>query len=231
MPLLLSSATENEFLQWDVKTFHKALHYWETSVEWHSIVSCLELGAREGGLSLWLARHQKNVVCSDLNNSKEIASPLHSKYETENLISYQNIDASNIPNENEFDLIIFKSVLGGIGAFHSIEKQRKSIQCIYKALKPGGVVLFAENLSASAFHRYLRKKFTNWGTSWRYPSLEEAKSFFSDFSKVDLHTTGFLATLGRNERQRSSLSLIDSALFNHILPAKYHYLCYGIAVK
>lgn len=231
MPLSLNTASANEFLQWDVKTFDNVLRYWNDSVSWSSINKCLELGAREGGLSLWLATRNKNVVCSDLHNSQQTAIALHSKYETKNLITYQDIDASNIPYEDEFDLIIFKSVLGGIGAFHSAEKQKQAIDSIYKALKPGGVILFAENLEASALHRYLRKRFTDWGANWRYTGIEETKSFFSAFSKLDFHTTGFLATLGRNETQRNLLHLGDKFIFNHILPSKYHYLCYGIATK
>ena len=31
------------------------------------------------------------------------------------LIIYQDIDATNIPYENYFDIIVFKSIIGGIG--------------------------------------------------------------------------------------------------------------------
>lgn len=227
----ISSASEKEFLQWDIKTFRKALKFWESSINWNSVQKCLEIGAREGGLSLWLASHQKQVICSDLSNSRQIAEPLHSQFETSDLITYDDIDATNIPYKNEFDLIVFKSVLGGIGAHQSIEKQKQAMSSMYDALKPGGLILFAENLEASALHSYLRTKFTNWGAVWRYPNLEETKALFSQFSKLDLHTTGFLATLGRNEQQRSILNTGDRLLFNHVFPSGYHYLCYGIAVK
>lgn len=224
-------AAINEIIGWDIKTWSKALFYWDKKVDWEKVNNCLEIGGREGGLSLWLAEKEKKVLCSDLHEVKLLAEKLHIKHNVNSLVSYQDIDATQIPYENEFDLIVFKSVLGSLGANDNIEKQRKVFKEMYKALKPGGYLLFAENLVASRFHQFMRNKFTQWGNAWRYVTVKELKEFLSDFSEVEIKTTGVLATFGRNEKQRNILSAIDNILLNKVSPKKWHYVAYGIAKK
>ena len=220
-----------DFLKWDIKSWSVALNYWDNNINWSDIQSCLELGGREGGLSLWLALKGKQVICSDLNQTKNNAEQLHRKYDVSSLIDYQDINATNIPYENQFDLIVFKSILGGIGRNNNQTKQQQVIDEIHKALKKGGKLLFAENLIASRLHRQLRKRFVNWGDSWRYVSLEEMNYFLRNFSAINLRTTGVLATLGRNEIQRDLLSSIDKLVLNKVSPRSWKYICYGIAEK
>jgi len=43
----------------------------------------------------------------------------------------------------------------------------------------------------------LRKRYVNWGSSWRYLSLKEIKEFLKDFTACDIKTTGVLGTFGR----------------------------------
>ena len=148
----------SDIIQWDVRSWSEALKYWEQHVNWSTIHNGLELGGREGGLSLWLALKGIKTVCSDLHGVKEAASPLHQRYDVSSLITYKDIDATNIPYENHFDVIAFKSIIGGIGRNDNIEMQKKTFSEIYKALKPGGKLLFAENLAASPLHQTLRKK-------------------------------------------------------------------------
>lgn len=172
---------EVDVLQWDVLTWSKAIDYWEKKVDWDKVNDCLELGGRQGGLSLWLALKGKHVICSDLEDVKSTASKLHMNYKVEHPIEYQDIDATNIPYENKFDLIVFKSIIGGIAKIGGIEIQKKVFQEIYKALKPGGVLIFAENLIASPLHQFARKKFNKWGEYWRYLTIEETQSFLSNY--------------------------------------------------
>lgn len=220
-----------DVIQWDVKSWSKALDYWEKNIDWNSVETALELGGREGGLSLWLGSKGIHTICSDLKNVKETAEPLHIKHKVTSFISYEDIDATNIPYENHFDVIVFKSIIGGIGSNDNYEIQQKVFKEIYKALKPGGKLLFAENLIASSFHQKLRKKFVNWGSSWRYLSVLEMNELMQDFTSVDLKTTGFLGTFGRNEKQRNILSTIDNVVFNKACPKKWKYIAYGIATK
>lgn len=220
-----------DIIQWDVATWSIALDFWDKKVDWQKVNHCLELGGRQGGLSLWLALKGKNVICSDLENVKQTAEALHKNYQMSHLIRYQDIDATQIPYENHFDLIIFKSIIGGIAKIGGIEMQQKVFDEIRKALKPGGVLLFAENTIASPMHQFARKKFNKWGEYWRYISAEETKVFLSGFSSFELKQAGFLATFGRNEKQRKVLSSLDKMLFNKIIPQHWSYIVYGIATK
>lgn len=220
-----------DIMQWDVKSWSKALSYWESNIVWDKVQNGLELGGREGGLSLWLALKGKTVVCSDLKNVKETAQQLHLQYNISSHITYQDIDATDIPYENYFDIIVFKSIIGGIGRNDNYGIQQKVFNEIYKALKPGGKLLFAENLKASSFHQRVRKRFVNWGSSWRYVSINEMREFLKDFSNCEIKTTGILGTFGRNERQRILLSSMDKLILNKICPENWKYICYGIAEK
>ena len=220
-----------EIIQWDVRTWSKALHYWDAQVDWNNIENALELGGRQGGLSLWIALKGKKITCSDLSNISKTAAQLHSKHNCTSLITYQDIDATNIPYENHFDLIVYKSILGGLGKSTNFEKQQRAINEIYKSLKPGGKMLFAENISASQLHHFLRKRFTDWADYWQYFSLNDFKDFTKEFNSVHIRTNGFLATFGRNEKQRKLLSNFDDYFFNRLCPDNWKYMAYGIAVK
>jgi SAM-dependent methyltransferase len=220
-----------DIIQWDIKSWSKALAYWNTKTEWDKIQNGLELGGREGGLSLWLALKGKATVCSDLKDVKNTAEQLHLRHNISSLVEYQDIDATNIPYENHFDVIVFKSIIGGIGSNENYEIQQKVFKEIHKALKPGGKLLFAENLVASKFHQLLRKKFVNWGGSWRYVSITEMKEFLKDFSSFEIKANGFLGTFGRNERQRYFLSTLDELVFNKVCPDNWKYIVYGMAEK
>lgn len=220
-----------EVLQWDVKSWSKALYYWEKSTNWKNVNTALELGGREGGLSLWLAKKGIKVTCSDLKNVRSTAEPLHIKHGVTELISYEDIDASNIPYENHFDVIVFKSIIGGIGSNDNLAIQKKVFKEIHKALKPGGHLLFAENLSSSPLHQFMRKRFVSWGSRWRYVSLDEMKEFLSDFSSYEIETNGFSATFGRSAGQRNLLARLDKAIFEPLTPNSWRYIAYGVAKK
>lgn len=221
----------SDIIQWDIHSWSKALRFWDEQIDWSKVENCLELGGREGGLSLWMALKGKKVVCSDLLDVQTTAEPLHQKHHVTSLISYHDIDATAIPYENHFDVIVFKSIIGGIGRNNNKEIQQKVFLEIHKALKPGGKLIFAENLIASGIHQTLRKKFVNWGSSWRYVSLEEMNQFLSPFSKHEVRSTGFFGAFGRTESQRNTLSRFDTALFNSIFPNRWKYISYGIAEK
>lgn len=227
----MNNEVRKDVLQWDVLSWSKALNYWEEKVNWNNINTALELGARDGGLSLWLALKGKQVVCSDLISPENYASKLHQKYNVAHNIRYQAIDALNIPYQNHFDVIVFKSILGGIGRNNNFENQQKVILEIYKALKPNGILLFAENLKGSSLHQWMRKKFVKWGKEWRYIDVNELKQLLKPFSKFEIRTNGVIATFGRNESQRNFLAKWDNILFNKICPDSWKYIGYGLAVK
>lgn len=227
----MNQQTIQDIIQWDVQSWQKALRFWEDEVRFNSDMQALELGGRQGGLSLWLALKGIQATCSDLEIVEETASILHEKYAVRNLVIYQDIDATNIPYEYHFDVIVFKSIIGGIGSNDNLEAQREAFKQIHKALKPGGKLLFAENMVASPLHLFFRKRFVNWGNRWRYVSLDEMHDFLKVFSQVKFKTTGFMATFGRSESQRKFLSFFDRIFFNYLTPKSWRYIGYGVAVK
>jgi SAM-dependent methyltransferase len=220
-----------DIIQWDVRNWSQALHFWERDVDWNSVSECMELGSRDGGLSLWLALKNKHVICSDVEDNRNRARRHHEKRGVTAGVDYQIIDALEIPYESRFDLVVFKSILGGIGLDGRKDRQQLAIDQIYKSLKPGGKLLFIENLIASPMHNFVRKKFIRWGTSWRYVTLQEMQGFFHRFARVRMKTVGVLGAFGRSERQRNLLALIDQAVLNHLTPDRWQYVVYGIAEK
>lgn len=219
-------------VEWDIVNWSKALVFWDKSIDLNNKnFSCLELGGRRGGLSLWLAGKGNDVICSDYENPHNRASKVHSKYAFQDRISYQAIDATDIPYENHFDIIAFKSILGGIsrnGQKHLVDVV---LGQILRALKPGGTLLFAENLVASALHQFLRKKMTGWGSYWNYLDLDDVEDLFSHFDALQYDTAGFLGAFGQREYQRRILGKIDTLVCDRLLHNKMKYIIFGVAKK
>jgi len=220
-----------DIIDWDVVNWSKALNFWESKV--HQInehpLTCLELGAQKGGLSLWLALKGHQVICSDLESPEQLAIKLHKKYKVENQITYQAIDATNIYFNKKFDLIILKSVLGGVSRNNQHHLKQQTIDSIYNALKPGGILLFAENLKSTHLHQVLRNKYNNSGC-WNFMDYNEITKLFTKFEKLEIKTTGFFGTFGRTEFQRNILGNIDSFL-NYFIPEHKRYIVFGVATK
>jgi SAM-dependent methyltransferase len=220
-----------DVIQWDVVNWSKALRFWDVNAVGTTAQSvALELGSYQGGLSLWMALKGASVVCSDLTNPESSAGILHRKYNA-NTIQYETMNATDIPYENHFDFILFKSILGGIGRNGRKDLQIRAMEQIYRALKPGGKLLFAENLAGCPVHRLLRGRYVSWGKSWRYITIGEAEEFCKDFNSFRYITRGFLGTFGKTEVQREILGWIDSILLDNIIPKRMRYILIAIAEK
>lgn len=225
------TSTAADFIEWDVRNWSSALNFWSAHTSQNlSNCSALELGSRNGGLSLWLALEGARVVCSDVVLPNHYAVQQHRDRSVSHLIKYQAIDATNIPYSNEFDIIVFKSLIGALGGGNG-EFQAKAIMQMYKALKKGGELFFAENLTASPLHQSLRRRFVRWGKTWRYVSIPEMRQFLSSFSHVEYRTLGFTGAFGQGETQRNLFGILDQAILNHIVPENWRYIIVGIARK
>lgn len=232
MELILQDNVLNDFFQWDVYNWSKSLKVWNkflpSNLQGYRV---LEIGAGNGGLSLYFALKGAKVYCTDITNPVEKASLLHKKYGCTN-IEYNAIDVLMLSSyyKNFFDFIVFKSVLGGVSRNKQNENKKIMIDNIYKALRKDGYLLFAENLSGSLIHKVFRKTFIKWGQSWNYLNIEEISELFTPFEKFFYYTFGVLGCFGRNEKQRYLLGKIDDYL-ERILPAQFHYILAGVAKK
>lgn len=220
-----------DIIAWDIPAWSKAVKYWQENVDWGNVDNCLEIGCGAGGISLWLALQGKQVVCSNIRNTEENASHLHKKYSVTDKISYQDIDAIEIPFESHFDVVVMKSVLGSVGEQQDMKIKEKVLEQIYKALKKGGYFLFAENLVATPLHTYLRNHFVPWGRTLKYFSINEIDNFLLNFATYKFELTGVIGSFGRSEFQRGILGEIDHYLLNKFTPDSWKYMAYGVAIK
>jgi 2-polyprenyl-3-methyl-5-hydroxy-6-metoxy-1,4-benzoquinol methylase len=217
-----------DVLVWDVRTWTVAVKFWERRLPpGDSPLTCLEIGAGPGGPSLWLALKGHRVVCSNLANTQVMAQPLHDKYGVTGNVEYLDIDVTDIPYENHFDVVIFKSVLGGVGSL-----QKQAMTQILKSLKPGGTLLFAENIRGTVFHRLARSiAYRIRGTSWRYPSFSQMNELLSGFTTAEVRSSGVLAMFGTSESKRLGLAAVDDRVLNRITPRSWKYVSYGAATR
>ncbi|MCD9189498.1 MAG: class I SAM-dependent methyltransferase [Pyrinomonadaceae bacterium] len=219
-----------KYVEWDVKNWSVALDFWQKNSAKKLFESrVLEIGGGFGGLSLWFAKQGAHVVCSDFQGVSQIAVELHRAHNVTHLIEYETIHALDIPYTEEFDIVVFKSV---IGVLDDYESQKKAVGGeMYRALKKNGELFFAENLVGSPAHMFLRKKMIRWGNEWRYIKIKEMKDFLAPFSETKLYVHGFAGTFGRNERQRNLLGFGDQLIFERIVPKNWKYIISGVAVK
>jgi SAM-dependent methyltransferase len=226
------SISPAEFIEWDVRNWSAALDFWLAHTT-QNVPACfaLELGSRNGGLSLWMAMQGARVVSSDIDLPTETAARSHQARGVSHLIRYEAIDATRIPYTSKFDVVLFKSMLGAIGRVAGKAGQAQAIKEMHKALKDGGELFFAENLVGSPLHQLLRRKFVKWGTTWRYVSVTDMEEFLSPFSKVQYRTVGFAGAFGRNESQRNILGFLDEKGLNYAIPEEWRYIIVGVAKK
>lgn len=219
----------SKYVEWDVRNWAVALRFWLSNTTKHlSGCRVLEIGTDYGGLSLWLASKGARVVSSDLYGVRREAVELHEKSDFKHLIEHQTVNALDIPYTGEFDIVLFKSVLGFID---SKEGQAKAVAEMHKALKKGGELFFAENLVASPMHMFFRRRAIKWGNTWRYVTIEEFDEFLAPFAEKHVMTNGFAGTFGRTETQRNLLAHADQILFERIVPERWKYIIAGVARK
>jgi SAM-dependent methyltransferase len=171
------------------------------------------------------------VICSNDLTAADRASAMHRKHGVTANVTYQNIDATSIPYENRFDIIVFKSVLGGIHA-EGFASQQLAMAQIHKALKPGGRLLFAENLVGTPLHAAARAlAYRRRGITWRFLTLAEIELLLQPFAAHEWHTTGVSAMFGLYEAQRDLLARFDTWVLNMVTPPRWRYVVYGTATR
>lgn len=223
---------KESYVEWDVVNWSAAPRFWRAHTK-VDLAHCtaLEIGSRHGGLSLWLARQGAHVTCSDLAPPTPVARERHAEAGLNDRIQYARVDATTLALREAYDVVMFKSVLGGLGGTDVRATQRRAVARMHRALRPGGELFFAENLVASPLHRLLRHRFVPWSRHWRYLSVDDTLEFLAPFREVTYRTVGFTAAFGRNERQREVLGALDRTLIDRLVPSRWRYVIVGIARK
>lgn len=221
----------SKYVEWDVRNWSIALDFWlANSTKKLSECRVLEIGANFGGLSLWFASKGARVVSSDFQGGYGVRREAVELHKTSGLMSrieHKAVHMLDIPYTEEFDVVVFKSV---IGAMSDADSQKKAVGEMYKALKKGGELFFAENLVASPVHNFFRRMASR-DADWRYITISEMNEFLAPFSEKKLRTIGFAGTFGRTEAQRNLLALGDRLVFERIVPEKWKYIVAGVAGK
>jgi ubiquinone/menaquinone biosynthesis C-methylase UbiE len=223
-----------DFVSWDVPTWSAAIEYWDRFLAAYpkkDDEKGLELGAHYGGLSLYLAaRRGANMVCTDLKSPEHWARPQHEAFGFERRIVWEAANALALPYQDaSFDFVIFKSLLGEIGTVDKLHNKRLMLAEVLRVLKPGGAVLFAENMVASPLHVLARKAFRGWGKNWGYTTIPEMRELFAGFADLRYETTGFLVAFAP-ARWKPIVRKVDRRL-DQLLPANSRYVIYGSARK
>ena len=226
-----------DIVEWDIKNWSQLIEYWQPILAtFPHDAKVLAIGERNGGLSLWLASMGFEVLCTDINDISEQAGQLHRQYGLAHKIKYDSLDIVNTDCQPEqFDLIIAKSVIGGLksvkgrGSTRSIEAQGKAINNIYQLLKPGGHFLSAENLKGGWLVQ-LSRKVTKRAKGWRHPSYNELKELFGPFPVVQTKTFGILPTFFRS-RVMNDVAYFLNKYVLFFIPAKSRYIGFTIARK
>ena len=128
--------------------------------------------------------------------------------------------------EGKFDIITFKSVLGGIGSYGNIEREKKVVEAVKFMLKDNGYLILIENMQATWLHKVLREHFSGCGRRWHYHTDNDIENLFSekDFMLEKKAHYGFLVLLGgKCETARRFLGYVDY-FFDLLLPEKAKYV-------
>lgn len=230
----LERALMRDIVEWDVPTWQHAVRGWQRALDAYlpdgQGKTVLEIGARHGGVSLFFALRGFDCLCTDkvVPDDFAAAQALHRQYGVQDQMRYELVDGTALPYPDEsFDVVVFKSVLGHVGRDGQEQRIPLAIGEMRRVLKPGGLLLFAENLDASALHRFMRRRFVRWGKQWNYLTLPRLREYLAPFATVELHTYGFWGCMAKD---RWYSDLADRLCCRKDV-SENHYMCYGWAKK
>lgn len=230
-----SQELKQDIVEWDIINWWRFIEFVDASGVSFEGKKILDIGGRNGGLSLFCALKGGQVVCSDYGGPTEQAIALHHKYHVEDSIQYEKIDATNIPEEynDYFDIVIFKSVIGSVEANKGKDSGAVMAENINRVLKPGGILFFAENMKSTWLHRLFRlsnsfPRLHRWlrkseSFHWVY---QDKQSIALKYRMMEMEKDsyfGFLGCFGIGKGMRRVLGKADTAI-DHFLPSSWKYI-------
>ena len=221
--MVFTKETKKDIVEWDVDNWWNYIDFINRSNIDFKGKRILDIGGRYGGLSLYSALvGGAEILCTDKLPPSPKAIALHRRYGVSDKIRYEQMDVTAIPDKynNFFDIVVFKSVIGAVEAYGSAHSGRLMAENIKRVLKPGGVLIFSENLKSTRIHQLLRKS-NNF--SWVYQDRDSIHALFSNMEIMDEKFFGFLGCFCRNEKIRPILSKMDK-LISPIIPASWKYI-------
>ncbi len=223
----MSSISVAQALEWDTSSWARCLSFWQQqSRRGLGGARVMEVGARNGGLSLW-ASHQgaREVFCTDLHGPTDDALEVLGGAGCE--VRTGRFDLLDPTPVGTFDIVIVKSVLGGVGKSADHADQRRAIATLAGLLEADGEVWVAENVAASRLHR-LGRRVNDW-QHWSYLERNELEQLFErQFGQCSFLSSGLVATFGRTEGQRRLLARLDR-VGEGFVPSDWRYLLSGVA--
>ncbi len=231
----MSTITDNaiaDIIEWDILNWSQLITYWGPILKkLPPGGKILAFGERNGGLSLWLAMQGFHVECTDRVKPTDAAVEMHKRYGVADRITYGSFDVVNsLDGNNKYDLIIAKSVLGGIKSDYknattrTSETRENAIKNIYNLLKPGGYILFAENIQGSILLHQVRKLLGK-QKGWYYFNIADLNNLFKQFSNVEIKTFGVIPTTSKNKYLNRLIFSLNKYLLN-IFPPSYKYIAF-----
>ena len=237
MPKDLTSEVWNDAVEWDRPTWRRAFKHWEQHLDSHlgPTADAVEIGGKRGGGSLFLSyRYGISVACSDLGGPDPDARVIHARHGVDGLIHYTDLDATKLALPDAcMDVVMFKSVLGSIGRALGPDGLQAAVSEMARVLRPGGVLLFAENLVATRVHQFFRVRLRHWAGDWHYLDLGELECLLKkEFSEVEIASTGIFALFAPNRPHiaKTVLAWIDARIERHTKPSS-RYLAHGVAFR
>ncbi len=214
-----------QYINWDKTNWTRALNFLdENKTADFENKNVLELGGGEGSLSMWASHNGAKAICSDIIKPGSLV--LNKLYKEK--VRFEIIDAQDIPYENHFDFIIFKSLLGGIGRNNLFEKQIVVMEQIKKSLKKNGECLFMENMKGTILHQIYRNRYGTGKNDWNYPSFKEFYKMSNIFKDVKFNTYGFF---GSTRKMKKDLRAKFDYNYDKYLPENWRYVYAGIYRK
>jgi len=233
---MTQAAVMRESVGWDTSNWTRALGFWErhTAVRARGSYALeVGVGGTHGNLSLWLAHKGFRVVCSGLEKPSDAIRRRHVEYGVADAVEYESIDVLDMTCAGTFDVVAFKSVLGSFGGSDAdaLGLASAAVRNMWRVLRPGGELWFAEGVRATLLHELLRSRFGSGRQGWRYADLSELREFLAPFGEFDIATYGFLALGGRSEAQRRTLGWVDRHVCERMVAPRYRYVAAGVARK